>query len=142
MQVDAFTGGIGRDQYLNVWRVAELFLNLAPVITVGAAMDGQNGFGTAQHAANALHQIVEGVFVFGKDNQFAPVACAVIHLWPVLQQAGQLFPLLILARLHYLQSLMLKTLQGGNLCFQFRDTCCCGGLIDYLFAQKLVFFGT
>ncbi|MNP11897.1 hypothetical protein D3C76_1041070 [compost metagenome] len=97
LQVHAFACCIGGDQHKDIGVVAELLLNLSPLIAVGAAMNGHYSLGFAQHVPNSSNQVVQGIAVLGEDDQLAAAATAGEHLWSVLQQAGELLPLLVLA---------------------------------------------
>ncbi|MNZ54650.1 hypothetical protein D3C78_725570 [compost metagenome] len=141
LQVHAFAGRIGGDQHQHGGVIAKLFLDLAPLVAVGAAVDGDHRIRVAKHVADAGHQVVQGVAVLGEDDQLATAAAAGEHLRGILQQAGQLFPFLVLARLHHGQRLALQRLERPDFCFQLGNGFGCGSLIDYLLGIQLVLVG-
>ena len=88
LQVDAFAGGIGGNEDEDVFVGTEFFLDFAAVVALGAAGDGAHCFRRAQQAANAGGKVVQGVFVFGEDDEFASAAVGVFHFRRLLQQFG------------------------------------------------------
>lgn len=76
---------------------ALLFLRLAPVVAVDAAMYDDDGVVAAQHAGNLLVQVIEGVAVLAEDDDLAHAPTAVVELGLVPKNAGQLVPLPVLA---------------------------------------------
>ena len=70
LQVDAFAGGIGRQQYLDLGVVLERFLHLEALFAADAAVDDDDRLLAAEQRADALLEIVERVAMLGKDDQF------------------------------------------------------------------------
>ena len=97
LQVDALPGRVGGQQHQHIGVVAEFFLDLAPVVAVGAAVDGDHRSVAAQRVADAQQQVVEGVAVLGEDDQLAAATLGGEHFGLVLQQAGELLPFAIAA---------------------------------------------
>ena len=87
LQVHAFARGIGGDQDAHVGVGAEQGLQAPALIAVGAAVDGHDGIGIAQHAGDLLVQVVQRVAVLGEDDQLAQVAAGIAHGGVVLQDA-------------------------------------------------------
>ena len=141
LQVHAFASGIGGQQHQHVGVVAEGFLHLAPVVAVDAAVDGDHGLFAAQRVADAQQQVVERVAVLGEDDDFAAAAIGGAHLGLVLQQARELFPLAVAARLHDGGGGAFQLAQDQNFSLQLRDGLGGGGLVHHLVGHGFVFFG-
>ena len=141
LQVHAFASGIGGQQHQHVGVVAEGFLHLAPVVAVDAAVDGDHGLFAAQRVADAQQQVVERVAVLGEDDDFAAAAIGGAHLGLVLQQARELFPLAVAARLHDGGGGAFQLPQDQNFSLQLRDGLGSGGLVHHLVGHGFVFFG-
>jgi len=70
LEVDALAGGVGgeEDAYLRV--VAEGFFGGAALLATQAAVDGDDGLFASEATGDAGMQIVEGIAMFGEDDQF------------------------------------------------------------------------
>ena len=84
LQVDAFAGRIRSNQDEHGGVVAEFFLYFAAFVAVGAARDGAHAFRTAEQVGDACGEVVQGVFVFGKDDEFAPLPVGIFHMRRIL----------------------------------------------------------
>ena len=88
LQVHAFAGGVGGDQDAHVRVGPEQGLGFAALVAVGAAVDGDDGVGRAEHAGDFRVQVVERVAVLGKQDDLALQPGDVMHLGVVLEQPG------------------------------------------------------
>ena len=70
LQVDAFAGGIGRQQYLHFWVVPKCLLRLESILAAHAAMDRYRGIGTAEQRRDAFLQVAQRVPMLGEQDQF------------------------------------------------------------------------
>src|SRR5437868_5976937 len=70
LQVDAFAGGIRRDQDTYIGIMAERLLRLHSLFAAHGPMDNDNRLFPANQGANPLLQIGEGVAMFREDHQF------------------------------------------------------------------------
>ena len=141
LQVDAFAGGVGGDQDADLGVVAELFLDLAPLVAVGAAVDDAHRLRVAEQVLDAREQVIERVLVLGEEDQLAAAAAGGEHLRLVLQQAGEFFPLLVVAGVDQALGLVLEVFEDQDLGFQLGDGLGGGGLIDHLIGEAFVVFG-
>ena len=69
LKVDALTGCIGRQEYLNIGVVTERFLDLQAFLATNTTMDDDHGLGTSEERSDSLVQVTECVAVLGKDHQ-------------------------------------------------------------------------
>ena len=76
-----------------------------------------------------------------KDDDFAASAIGGAHLGLVLQQARELFPLAVAARLHDGGGGAFQLAQDQNFSLQLRDGLGSGGLVHHLVGHGFVFFG-
>src|SRR5690606_27331256 len=70
LEVNAFAGGIGREQHPDLGVVQESLLGLAPIFAPHAAMDGDDGILAAEQRADLPFEVVEGIPVLREDHQF------------------------------------------------------------------------
>ena len=113
----------------------------APLIAVDAAVDDDNVLGTAEEQRDLLVQIAQGVAMFGEEHQLAAVAVFIDHVLAVLQQGGQLQPLLIMAAVALFVGHALQAGQGIDFSLQFVGRQRRGGAIENLFFQFFRFLG-
>jgi hypothetical protein len=69
LKVDALTGCIGRQEYLNIGVVTERFLDLQAFLTTNTTMDDDHGLGTSEERSDSLVQVTECVAVLGEEDQ-------------------------------------------------------------------------
>ena len=108
---------------------------------MGAAVDGDDGVGIAEHAGNLLVQVVQGVAVLGEDDELAQAAAGIAHGGIVLQDAGEFVPFAVLPGGDNGLGLMFESLEDDNLLLQLGDGAGGGGLIDQRFFEILLFLG-
>ena len=72
LQVDAFAGGIGRQQHLHLGIVPEGFLRLEPGLATHAAVNQHGGLGASEQGRDAIVQIAQRVPVLGEQDQLLP----------------------------------------------------------------------
>ena len=70
LQINPFTGGIGGQEDLNLGIMAEGFLDFQAIFASNSPMNHDHGGFPSQKGGNPGFQIIEGVPVFGKNNQF------------------------------------------------------------------------
>ena len=90
LEVHAFAGGIGGDEYAHLGVGTKDRLNPAALVAVGAAVDGDDGISVAsiaEHSGDFLVQVIQCVAVLGEDDELALAAASVAHLRIVLQDA-------------------------------------------------------
>ena len=87
LQIDTFTGSIGRHQHAHVRVQPELSLQPTTFVARGGAVNGDDRVVAAQHAGDALVQVVQGVAMLRKDDQLAHPATGVVQGRVVLQDA-------------------------------------------------------
>ena len=76
---------------------AEERLDLAALVAVDAAVDGDDGVAIAEQPADLLLQVVQRVAVLGEDDDLALAARGIAHLRVVLQELREFVPLAVLA---------------------------------------------
>ncbi|OQA04802.1 MAG: hypothetical protein BWY66_02867 [bacterium ADurb.Bin374] len=138
LEVDAFAGGIGRDEDTDVGVVAEELLGLAPVFALRAAVDGDDGAGVAEQAADFHGQVVQGVAVFGENDELPLAPFPVMHLGGVLEEVRQFFPFAVFLGVDNLAGLGFETGEGLDFSFELGNRLGGGGLIDQ---ELFEFFG-
>jgi len=94
---------------------------LAAFLAAGRRRDSDHGLRPAEHDADLVDQVVERVAMLGEDDELAAVAVHVEHLAVVLQQAGELLPLLVAAGDTDLVGEALQAGQRDDLVLQFLD---------------------
>ena len=99
LEIDAFAGGVGGEQDLNVLVLLERFLRLASAPR-GPCRRGSVTSASARPSSerNRSLEVVQRVAMLGEDDQLAAVAVGIEHLGVVLQAARELLPLLVGAR--------------------------------------------
>ena len=117
--------------------MGEGFLRLATVFAADGAVDGHHGFGTAEQRPNPFGQIIQGVAVLGEDGELAAVPMRVEHLGIVLQQARQLVPLAVSARLADFEGDLFQVAEQLDLGFEFGDGARGGRLVHNLLLGRL-----
>ena len=70
LEVDALAGGVGGEEDAHLGVVAEGLFGGAALLAAQAAVDGDDGLFASEAAGDAGMQIVEGIAVFGEDDQF------------------------------------------------------------------------
>ena len=141
LQVHAFAGGVGGDQHPCGRVVAEQLLHLAPLFALHPAVDHDHGFLAADQAPDLVGQVVQRVAVLGKDDQLTLAPHGVLHLGCVLQQARQLVPLAVLARVHDLAGLLFQGFEDDDFGLEFLDGLCGRGLVNDGLFEVLVVVG-
>ena len=69
LQVDAFAGGVGRQQHVYLAVLQKRLLGAAAFVAAKAAVDDHHSVWAAQHRADAALQFVQRVAVFGEYHQ-------------------------------------------------------------------------
>ncbi len=69
LEVDAFAGGVGRQQHLDLGIVPEGLLRLHPLLAAHAAVDDDDRFLAAEQRDDPFLQVVQRVAVLGEDDQ-------------------------------------------------------------------------
>src|ERR1700730_18117759 len=69
LEVDTFTGRVGRQQNLYFRIMAEGFLCLHPILAAHATMDHDNGLSATEEGRDLAMQVVERVAMLGEQNQ-------------------------------------------------------------------------
>ena len=70
LEVDALAGGVGGEEDAHLRVVAEGFFGGVALLPAQSAVDGDDGLFASQSTGDACMQIVEGIAVFGEDDQF------------------------------------------------------------------------
>ena len=91
LEVDAFASGVGGQQNLDVRIVPEGFLGGVAILTAHAAVDHGDGLLPTHQAGDPALQIVQGVPVFGEDNQLLLRARGQDEEYPLIRM-GQRTP--------------------------------------------------
>ena len=141
LEVHAFTGGIGGDQNAHFGVGTKDRLNAAALIAVGAAVDGDDGVGIAQHSGNLLVEVIQCVAVLGEDDELALAAIGIAHVGVVLQDAGEFVPFAVLPRGDDSFGLMFESLEDDDFLLQLGDGAGGGGLIDQGLFEVLLLLG-
>jgi hypothetical protein len=115
----------------------ERFLDLATVLTRQPAVDRDDRFLAPEEAPDLVDQIVERVTVLAEDDQLPALSPGVEHLWRVLQQVGELFPLAVRPRRAHLLGELLELGEGGDLVFELCDRPRRRCLVDELLLELL-----
>ena len=95
VQVHALTGGVSGDEEHALLVLLECFLRLLPILTAGAAVDGDDSVVPAKVLGQAGYKVVEGVLVLGEDDDLPPCPGVVTHLVGVIEGVTQRVPLRI-----------------------------------------------
>ena len=69
LQVDAFAGGVGRQQHVYLAVLQKRLLGAAAFVAAKAAVDDHHSVRAAQHHADAALQFVQRIAVFGEHHQ-------------------------------------------------------------------------
>ena len=69
LQVDAFAGGVGGEQYLDLGVVQEALLRLAPLLAAHAAVDQDQRLRAAEQRADLALEVGERVAVLGEEHE-------------------------------------------------------------------------
>lgn len=86
LKVDPFSRSIGSNEYLNGGILFKGFLGFFALFSTHAAVNGDHRFRLAQQVPHSVSQIVEGISMFGEDNQLAPMSAGIKHLPLILQE--------------------------------------------------------
>ena len=70
LEIDTFAGCVGGKQNLDFRIVPERLLRLHPLLAPHPAMDEDHALLAAQKGGEATFQVVQGIAVFGEQNQF------------------------------------------------------------------------
>src|SRR5438105_1640814 len=92
LQVNTLTRRVGSNQYLDGFILGEGLLRPGSFLPAQSTMNVNHSLCPAKHGTDTLRQIVEGIAVFGKDDQLAAMSFGIKHLCIVLKQAGKSFP--------------------------------------------------
>ena len=95
LEVYAFPGGIGGEKDADFGVGAEKGLALAAFVAMHATVNGGDGVGRAENAADSALQIVQGVFVLGEEYHLALAAVGVAHVGIVLKDFREFIPLAV-----------------------------------------------
>ncbi len=106
-------------------------------------MDGRNSFRPAKKRTDAILEVVQGIAVFGEDNELAAVPMRVEHFRLVLQQLGKLVPFAVGLRLAHGKGGLFQISQDGDFSLQFSYGLRGGREIDHLLfgGLQFVFWG-
>ena len=97
LEIHAFAGSVGGDEYADVFVGAEEALNTTTFFPVSATADRDNRLRAAEDARDLVVKIVQRVAVLAEDDDLPLAAVGIVHLWRVLEQFGKLIPLAVLA---------------------------------------------
>ena len=136
LEVNAFTGGIGRNKNAYFGVGTKDRLNAAALIAMRAAVDGDDGVGIAQHPGDLLVKIVQCVAMLGENNELAQTPAGVAHIRIVLQDAGEFVPFAILPRGDDGFGLVFESLEDDDFLLQLGDRTGGCGLIDQSFFES------
>ena len=95
MQVEAFASGVGSDEDLAVAVFRELFGDLSAFFPAHSAVNCFDRIGLADEGSDPVDQIIEGVAVFGENDELPGPAVLVNREGLVLQDRAQLGPLAV-----------------------------------------------
>ena len=140
LQVHPFARSVCGDEHDDFGVVSELLLDFAPLVAVDASVNDAQRVGFSQHAADSARQVVQGVLVFGKYDEFATGLGGGEHFGPVLKEAGQFLPLFIVSGLHDHQGLAFDVLQARDFGLQLGHGLRGGRLVHHLLGEQLVLF--
>ena len=133
LKVDAFTGGVGRNQYAHVLILLEQGLNLAAIVAQHSAVDGHDHFIAPEERADLLGEVVQRVAMLRKNNQLFAIAVGVLHQIIVLQNGGKFIPLPVCSAGANLIRHGLQIAKNINFRLQLRNGCGGGRLIGNRF---------
>ena len=94
LQVDSFASRIGSQENEYVFVLLKGFLGLGPIFPPHSSVNCHESF-RHDDRSKFFTQIVQGVAMFGEDDQLATMAVGIEHLRMILQQPGELFPFLV-----------------------------------------------
>ena len=137
LQVYALAGGVRGHQHAHGAVLLELLLRAVAVVAGHAALDGEHRVLSAQQLADLGCQVLQRVLVLREDDELLAPAVVREHVAVVLQQAGELVPLAVLAALAHLVGLALQQAQLGDLHLQLPCRGGCGRGVDDVVLQVL-----
>jgi len=137
LQVQAFAGGVGRQQDLHSLILREGILHLASLLAPHPAVDHDHRLRPPEQRGDAVMQVGQRVTVLGEDDELAPTALRVEHLVIVLQQARELVPLAVRPGLPHPHRQFLQSTQRGDLDAQLGDRTRRRGLVGDLLLDPL-----
>ena len=74
LEVESFSCGVGGDEDSDILVLSECLLDLAAIFALDAAVDGDDCFVPADHGADLVDEVVQGVAVFGEHDDLARIA--------------------------------------------------------------------
>ena len=95
LEVHAFTGSIGGEKDTDFGVGTEQGLAFPAFVAVRAAVNGNDGVGRAEDAADFPLQIVQGVAVLGEDYHLALATTCIAHVGIVLENFREFVPFAI-----------------------------------------------
>ena len=74
LEVHAFSGGVGGDQDLDDWVIAECVLHPAAILAADPSVDGHDGLWPTHECLDLGFEVVQRVPVLGEDDDLARLA--------------------------------------------------------------------
>ena len=140
LEVHAFAGRIVGQQEPDRRIVVECGDDCAPPVAGDTAVDHRDAFRLAGAVADSAGEIFEGVPGFGEDNDLAPDVFGGVVDQRVVENAVELPPLCVLARMAKLSRHALKPLEFGDFSLELGDGLRRGGPVEQLFLAGFDFF--
>ena len=137
LEVDAFSGRVGRDEDQAVLVLGEALLDDPAFFAGDTTVDRDDGFWLAQIGAQLVDEVVEGVAVLGEDDQLPPCAARLDHLGRFREQTEEFRPLLVDLGLADLVGKSFEALQRRDLVLQLCERASARCLVDELLLQFL-----
>ena len=131
LEVDAFAGGVGGDEDVDVGVVEEAALLALPFGAAELSVDGGDAVAAAEFDGDAVDEVGERVEVFGEDEQLAAATARVEH-FGVAEHAAEFVPLAVLAGVADVFGLSFELAQGADFESEFAGGAGGGGEIDNL----------
>jgi hypothetical protein len=141
LEIDPLPCRVGRDEDHDRRVVLEGALSSPALVARQAAVDRDDRLGTAEERADPLDEVVEGVAVFGEDDELAPAPRGVLHLGFVLEQPRELGPLRVGPELSDVGGERLEPTQRLDLQAQLGDRPRGGGEVDRGLLRLLLLLG-
>src|SRR5262249_20188138 len=112
-------------------------LDSPAVFALGAAMDRDDGFRTADEVAELLDEVVERVAVLSEHDELATAAVGLAQRRLVVEQRGELLPLPVLAGASDFEGEAFESLEHPQLGLELVNGARGRGLVDDLFLELL-----
>ena len=113
----------------------------AALVPVGAAVNSGDGIGRTQHPRDTLMEVVERVAVLRENDEFALAPGGIAHFGVVLEDAGKLIPLAVLAGGDDGLGLVFEPDQNVYFILQLGDGLGRRGLVNEVFFEILLLLG-